>query len=151
MKQAEVPDRAARAIEQWAAWTRGSIGGGCVSPAWLMMQANMVGITVAGTAPLPEMSEDACLVDQVVCRLPAKLAKPFKVYYLQYAPAEEKAVRCGLRGRLRTFYRRVERARLRVADDFMRSLRRPALQPVTVFDTKRSHCGSLSLAVSQCG
>lgn len=132
------------AIDAWARWTRGEESrGGATSPAWLMMQAKKVGICPRGTAPLPDMPENVLRIDQAVAKLDRVLAKVFKVYHLQYAPATDKAARCGLRGKVRTFYRLVERAKLIVADLFLRVRCKLAAKPVTENVTYAAHCGLL--------
>lgn len=128
---AEITDDVETAIDAWARWTRGDeVRGGASSPAWLCMQARKVGIAPRGTAPTPEMPDNVLRIDQSVALLERPLARPFKVYYLQYAPVEEKAARCGLRDQVRTFYRLVERARLIVAENYARRCNILAVQSV---------------------
>lgn len=130
------------AIDAWARWTRGEESrGACTSPAWLMMQAKQVGIAPRGTAPLPDMPDNVLKVDQAVAKLTKSLARVFKTYYLQYAPAAEKAARCGLRGNVRKFYRLVQRAKLFVVGEFSRIRTIRPFQPVTTFAIYGAHCG----------
>jgi hypothetical protein len=105
------------AILLWADWSTGRLGrgNGCASPAASMMQAKKLGIVAHGSAPVPDMPRDAVRIDGLVARLPRLLARPFKVYYLQWAPPEVKARACGFGRDTGTLYRRVRRARLVIA------------------------------------
>lgn len=121
---AEISPETEVAIDAWARWTRGGeFRGGSNSPAWLMMQAKQVGICPRGTAPLPDMPDNVLWIDQAVARLEKGLARVFKVYYLQYADAAEKAQRCNLGSNVRKFYRLLNRAQLLVAEYFGQILR----------------------------
>jgi hypothetical protein len=107
------------AINVWADWTRGPAGWGrCSSPAALLMLAKELGIAPRGTATPPEMPAEALLVDRLVAGLERSLARPFKIYYLQWAPADVKARACGFGSDVVTLYRHVKRARLVIADGF---------------------------------
>ena len=141
----DIAPEAAVAMDAWARWTRGEESrGGASSPAWLMMQAKKVGICPRGTAPLPDMAANVLCFDQSVAALKQqnwRLAKVLMVDLLQYAPAEEKAARCGLRGKIRTYYRLVRRAVLAVANTFLQKWRDLVGKPVTKTDTYAAHCG----------
>ena len=114
------------AILTWADWSAGRIGRGntCASPAAAMMMAKRLGIVAHGTATMPDMPTEAVVIDGLVARLERRLARPFKVYYLQYAPATAKARACGFGDDVTTLYRRVRRARLVIADGFPGALGR---------------------------
>lgn len=107
------------AILLWAEWTTGRTGwGGSSSPAALLMLAKKIGIAPRGTSVLPDMPAAAAKVDTLVARLERLLARPFKVYYLQYAPPSAKARVCGFGDDVTTLYRHVRRARLVIAAGF---------------------------------
>ena len=107
------------AISLWAAWSTGRVGWGrCSSPAAMLMEARRVGIASRGTATLPEMPSEAVQIDGLVGRLDRPLKRPFKIYYLQYAPAEAKAKACGFGSDTTKLYRHVKRARLKIAEGF---------------------------------
>ena len=110
------------AIQLWADWTKGGgRWGRSSSPAALLMLAKKIGIAPRGTAVLPEMPGPAERVDHLVARLERDLQRPFKVYYLQYAPAADKARRCGFGDDTTKLYRHVRRARLVIADGYGRA------------------------------
>jgi hypothetical protein len=107
------------AILLWATWSTGSFGWGrCTSPAAMLMLAKEVGIAPRGTAPMPEMPAEAAQIDGLVAKLERPLKRPFKIYYLQYAPAEAKARACGFGTDVSKLYRHVRRARLVIAGKF---------------------------------
>ena len=111
-----VPPLAAAAMDAWAEWVktyRDGPGGGCVSPAYAMMQAKLLGVGSRSTAIGPEMPEYIARVDAGVGRLDKQEQKAFCVYYLEYARAQDKARRC--RCDVKTFYARLARARRKVA------------------------------------
>jgi len=103
-------------MDAWADWVklhRDGPGGGCVSPAYAMMQAKLLGVGSRGTAIAPEMPEHIANVDSAVGHLDKQENKAFCVYYLDYARAQDKARRC--RCDVKTFYARLARARRKVA------------------------------------
>jgi hypothetical protein len=116
------------AILLWADWSTGRLGrgNGCASPAASMMQAKKLGIVAHGSAPIPDMPRDAVRIDGLVARLPRLLARPFKVYYLQWAPPEVKARACGFGPDTGRLYRRVRRARLVIAQGYTEAQRATA-------------------------
>lgn len=112
-----VPPWTAAAMDAWADWVkryRDGPGGGCVSPAYAMMQAKILGIGSRSTAIAPEMPEHIARVDSAVGHLDKQEQKAFFVYHLEYARAEDKARRC--RCDVKTFYARLGRARRKVAN-----------------------------------
>ena len=107
------------AIALWVDWSTGRVGWGrCSSPAAMLMEAKRVGIASRGTATLPEMPAEAVAIDGLVAKLERPLKRPFKVYYLQYAPPEAKAHVCGFGRDVTKLYRHVRRARLSIADKY---------------------------------
>ena len=107
------------AILLWAQWSTGRVGWGrCSSPAAMCMEAKLVGIASRGTATLPEMPSEAVAIDGLVAKLERPLKRPFKIYYLQYAPAEAKAKACGFGKDTTKLYRHVKRARLAIAASY---------------------------------
>jgi hypothetical protein len=113
----DIPTDIAADMDAWADWVKAyrdgpGLGGG--SMIWRMMVAKRLGIMSWGTTVEPEMPERLADVDGGVGRLERREQKAFCAYYLQYARSEDKAKTC--RCDVRTFHRRVKRARRMVAD-----------------------------------
>jgi hypothetical protein len=107
------------AILLWADWSTGRVGrSGCSSPAAQMMLAKKLGVVPHGTASIPEMPTEAVVVDALVARLERKLCRPFKVYYLQWAPLYVKAKACGFGTNTDAMVNHVKRARAVISEGF---------------------------------
>ena len=117
----DIPPAIAAALDAWAAWVgryQERIGYGTTSVAWRLMQAKRIGIAPRGTAPDPDMPWHIASVDRAVAQLEARERKALRIYYLTYAPAEDKARRC--RCSVSEFYRRLHLGRARVAGFLVR-------------------------------
>lgn len=77
------------------------------------MQAKRTGVASRGTAPDPDMPWHIARIDRAVARLEAPVRKALRIYYLTYAPSEDKARRC--RCSVPAFYARLHRGRAQVA------------------------------------
>ena len=113
----DVPPWCAADMDAWAEWVkrfRVGPGSGGGSTIWWMMQAFQLGIWSHDTSIEPEMPANLAAVDNGVARLEPRERKAFCAYYLQYARAKDKAKHC--RCDEREFYRRVKRARRKVAE-----------------------------------
>lgn len=112
----DIPATAAADMDAWADWIRqyrDGLGFATTSVAYRLMQAKELGVASHGTQIEPEMPANLARVDTAVGRLPKRLKRAFKVYYLWYAPTEDKAARC--RCSHAEFYRRLHDARREVA------------------------------------
>jgi hypothetical protein len=122
-----VPVEISALFDAWAKWLKDNPDGPSgwpgqeQSPAYRMMQSKLLGVASFGTAAPPSMPIKLLLVDQGVARLKRRERRAFRAFYLQYRVVEDKAAFCGCD--VTTFYRRLKRARIEVADYVLRNLK----------------------------